>query len=166
MKRTELADKSGKLLNICCIGLTVLLLIGIAFRIMLPAGEPGYFFGYRLGFVVSDSMEPAIPTYSLLIEKEYYEGESLLEGDIISFYPHVESSYSSLRITHRIVEINDDGIITKGDNNELPDPYILGCADVRAKVVGIIPYFLPIVCIAGGTAIILPFAVICALKTK
>ena len=151
MKRTDLGDKRGKWLNICCVGLTVLLFISIAVRIMQPAGEPGYFFGYRLGFVMSDSMEPAIPTHSLLIEKEYQQGEVLLVGDVVSFYPDVESSYSSLRITHRIVEINDGVITTKGDNNEIADPYTLDCSDVSAKVVGTIPYFLPTVCITGGS---------------
>ena len=72
--------------------------------------------GYGILEVVSGSMEPTINTKAKDFEK----------NDIITFYD-VNGSF----VTHRLVKIKDDKMITKGDNNntedeELPTKNIVG----------------------------------------
>jgi len=80
--------------------------------------------GYALLEVVSGSMEPTIHVGDMIIidtkAKEYQE------NDIVTFYDN-EGSFT----THRIVSIDEDTMITKGDNNqsqddEMPVENILG----------------------------------------
>ncbi len=74
--------------------------------------------GYAVLEVVSGSMEPTIHVGDMIIintkAKEYQK------DDIVTFYDN-EGSFT----THRIVEINEDKVITKGDNNKSRDDEIL-----------------------------------------
>ncbi len=67
--------------------------------------------------VISGSMEPTIEVGDLIVidtlDKDYKE------NDIVTFYDN-ESSF----VTHRIISINKDEIITKGDNNDSEDGVI------------------------------------------
>ena len=70
------------------------------------------FLGFRLFRVASGSMEPTINLNALIIihnQKDYQK------GDIITYKD--SSSYT----THRIVDISDDLVITKGDANDIKD---------------------------------------------
>ena len=71
-------------------------------------------FGYAVLEVVSGSMEPTIQIGDLIIidtnEKNYQE------NDIVTFYDTNDSF-----VTHRILSIEDDQMITKGDNNNTED---------------------------------------------
>lgn len=64
--------------------------------------------------VNGDSMEPTIPEGSLQI---IYESKEAEVNDVIVYY----SSFVDEIITHRIVDENQDGFITQGDNNEVTD---------------------------------------------
>lgn len=73
-------------------------------------------FPLNLAYVYSDSMKPTLETndgFILVKHKEYYI------NDVITFRPkQINAPY----ITHRIVNITDDGeYLTKGDNNSLTD---------------------------------------------
>ena len=77
-----------------------------------------YFLGpFRLVAVVSGSMEPTIPTWSLCVVNVKTPYEKLETGDVIVFYRKSDG----LRIIHRIIQYSEDGIVTKGDANSIDD---------------------------------------------
>jgi signal peptidase len=84
--------------------------------------------------VYTGSMEPAIPVGSVVVIKPV-ELETLKIGDIICF----ELS-GSTSITHRIINITEEGFITKGDANEDPDQRIVKRENVIGKAIFTIPY--------------------------
>lgn len=87
-------------------------------------------FGYSNSIVVSGSMESAlsIDDWVFVKEQDTYE-----VGDIITY-----TSGNDL-VTHRIIEITEDGYYTKGDANNTKDPNVIAQTQVEGKVVYIIP---------------------------
>ena len=85
--------------------------------------------GYAVVNIVSGSMEPAFTVNDLLIIKEQ---DNYNVGDMITF------TEGKALITHRIVRIDSDRIITKGDNNNTEDPGVT-LDKIQGKVVKIIP---------------------------
>jgi len=73
--------------------------------------------GYSLLEVVSTSMEPTIKKGDLIIintrNKNYYA------NNIVTYYDE-ENNF----VTHRIVKIKDEEVVTKGDNNDSEDKEI------------------------------------------
>lgn len=69
-------------------------------------------FGYVGGTIVSASMEPSIKIGDYVIAKA---NGGYNVGDVVLF------KHGNSFIAHRVVEIYDDYIITKGDNNETVD---------------------------------------------
>lgn len=93
------------------ISLVVLALVAIllAGPVVSPIQPP-----VQLAYVYSGSMEPAIGAddgYVLL------PPGNVQVGDVITFESQTRDRY----VTHRVVEISDQGYITKGDANELTD---------------------------------------------
>lgn len=89
--------------------------------------------------VVSGSMEPDIPTGSLVYVKDVSK-EELKENDVITFYGRQGSI-----VTHRIQSIESDGIVTKGDANEDVDLAKVRESQIIGKVILSIPllgYFM------------------------
>lgn len=75
------------------------------------------FFGIVPYVILSGSMEPGIPTGSVVYIDTH--DKDVHEGDIIAFQ---SGAGKGAMVTHRAVKINDDGTITtKGDNNEVED---------------------------------------------
>lgn len=96
--------------------------------------------GVRVFSVLSGSMEPAIPTASLVITKNQ---DDYAENDIVT----VRSERTAKEtVTHRIVKIEKDeetGKIRyqlKGDANKQPDGELVNKSRVVGKVIGHIPY--------------------------
>lgn len=86
-------------------------------------------FGYGASVVLSGSMEPALSVGDLLIVAET---DSYRERDVVV--------YQSGRtpVVHRIVSIQGEEMITKGDANNTEDPPVpLGA--VKGKVICVIP---------------------------
>lgn len=82
--------------------------------------------------VLSGSMEPTIHTGSLALINE--RDRDIEVGDVIAF--QVEDMF----ITHRVIEITDDGYyITKGDNNDTPDAGQLSKSMIRGTTICSIP---------------------------
>lgn len=79
-------------------------------------------FGVKPFVVQSASMEPTIPTGSVVFvntKNVYVEVD-----DIITFSLAVGED-KSVFVTHRAYDISDDGLIqTKGDNNDAPDGWL------------------------------------------
>lgn len=90
--------------------------------------------GFRFVYVVSGSMEPEIATGSLCIINTNTEVKTLKEGDVIAFRS------GSMEVTHRIVRVDQDGFITKGDANESEDAGVVPFEHVIGKNVLWIPY--------------------------
>ena len=84
--------------------------------------------------VYTGSMEPAIPVGSIVIIKPV-NPETLKIGDIICFKLSEPTS-----ITHRIINITDEGFITKGDANEDPDQWIVKKENVIGKAILTVPF--------------------------
>lgn len=107
----------------------VLLSIFIIFKIIGTVnnknGYPEYF-GYTYFEIVSGSMEDAIQIKDYVIVK--IDKNDLEKDDIISF------KYEGVIVTHRIIDINNDEILTKGDNNNIED-HPITYEDVIGKVV-------------------------------
>jgi signal peptidase len=86
-------------------------------------------FGYAQIIVISGSMKPDIEAGDLIIIKEQQEYR---DGDVVTYRS------GPVLITHRIIAINESGIITKGDaNNAADEPVLL--SDIEGKVVLRIP---------------------------
>ena len=77
----------------------------------------GLLFGLRLCSVVSGSMEPTIPTWSMCVINTRTAYEDLKVGDVIVYYRASDGA----RIIHRIIEIYPEGMVTKGDANSVDD---------------------------------------------
>ncbi len=114
---------------------TVLLILLVA--LCLPLTLPRVM-GYDIYTVISGSMEPSIPTGSLV----YIEGaqpEDIEAGDVIAFYGARDSAAV---ITHRVVENNTlmGQFVTKGDANEKADVNPVSYEEFIGKLALSIPY--------------------------
>lgn len=86
-------------------------------------------FGYGMAVVLSGSMEPVLSIDDLVVihRQKNYE-----VGDIIVYQSGREL------IIHRIIKIEEDGLITKGDANNMSDPPI-DWTSVKGKMIAHIP---------------------------
>lgn len=90
--------------------LVIYLLIILYAVLCLPA-----IVGYKPLVVLSGSMEPTFKTGSVIYYKNV-EKEDLKNGDIVTYV--LRNNF----VSHRIVKINNNMMITKGDANEENDP--------------------------------------------
>lgn len=93
--------------------------------------------GYRPFVVLSGSMEPSMPTGSLVLTKSV-DPESVHVGDVITF--RLESgSFETDSATHRVAAIEQGpgglSFITKGDANQAPDPLPVPASALVGRVV-------------------------------
>lgn len=113
-----------------------LLLIGVIL-ICVPLTVPRLF-GYEVYSVVSGSMEPAIPTGSLVYIKGA-EPETIKENEVIAFY---SPSNPEAIITHRVVmnKVVSGEFTTKGDANQAEDPKPVPYNNLVGRVTLSIPF--------------------------
>ena len=111
------------------------LLIGLILA-CLPLTVPRLF-GYHIYSVVSGSMEPAIPTGSLVYIGEVEPAE-VAEGEVIAFYGARDSASI---ITHRVGEnrVVTGEFVTRGDANQTKDMNPVPYENVIGKVVRSVP---------------------------
>ena len=86
-------------------------------------------FGVGASVVLSGSMEPALSVNDLVIVRA---ADSYEVGDVV-----VYQSGSSL-VIHRIIQLQDGVVITKGDANNIEDAPV-DLKDVKGRMVGVIP---------------------------
>lgn len=106
------------ILNIlmCLIMIVLIFAIYSFFQINVLNKKYVNVFGYTFLQVKTGSMEDTIKVEDIVIDKIIKSDEVLNKDDIISF------EEDGVLITHRIVKIEDNGmIITKGDANNLED---------------------------------------------
>ena len=106
---------------------TLIIVIGGIFLLLYVCGFVPY-------VVLSGSMEPTIQTGSICFIYKHIDIDSIKENDIIAFR-HNDGTL----VTHRAVEITDEGIKTKGDNNKDIDSNIVGKDEFVGKNVFWIP---------------------------
>ena len=99
--------------------------------------------GYQTFVILTDSMEPVIPTGSAVLVKNLKDDEEPKEGDIVSF--RVDRLGEDAVFTHyyRGTETEEDGstrYLTQGATAERPDDYITHRQDIIGTYVFHIPY--------------------------
>jgi signal peptidase I len=110
-------------------GTIIYLFLGFAIAYAVNAG-----LGYAL-----DSNTPVVAVFSQSMVPTFYKGDMIVVqggndisvGDIIVF----EAPSRMYPIIHRVVEINSDGIKTKGDNNQYGDPWTISKSDIYGKAI-------------------------------
>jgi signal peptidase I len=101
------------------------------------SGQAPSILGHSMFRVMTGSMEPTIPTDSLIVVKKI-EASELNVGDVISFYSKDPSLDGAVN-THRIVAIEEEAgkyyFTTKGDANNVDDQYTTTESDLIGKVI-------------------------------
>ncbi len=82
------------------------------------------------------SMEPTYDTRDILIVQSC-PPEEIGSGDVISFTlpPNLAAKYGCTSVFHRVVGRTVGGWVTKGDNNEMMDWWVVSPHQVRGKLV-------------------------------
>ena len=126
-----------KLMNVVSVLIILASITALLKVVLAKPGEAPNFFGYSLFRVMTGSMEPTIPTNSLIVVQRT-DTQQLAEGDIITFYSR-DPALMGEPNTHRIIRFEQDGdqrlIYTKGDANNIEDHYAAHEEDVIGKVV-------------------------------
>ena len=100
-------------------------------------GESPSVFGYSFYYVLTQSMEPEIMAGEMILGKTT-NPEDLEVGDVITYIGEAGSLKDKI-ITHKIVEIDGDTIITQGVANDIADPPI-SSEQVLSRYVTKIPF--------------------------
>ncbi|WP_042222353.1 signal peptidase I SipW [Oceanobacillus manasiensis] len=114
--------------------LCALLVVGLS----KASGNEVSLFGYQVKSVLSGSMEPGIQTGSVIAIETGGDMQRFSENDVITY-----RAEDNILITHRIVEVLDDGqqYRTKGDANNGADISPVRSENVVGKYSGFtIPY--------------------------
>ena len=98
-------------------------------------GKAASFFGYRILYVVTGSMEPTISVNDYVVVKNA-DIASLQKGDIIAFFSE-DPEIKGKMVIHRILDIQEDGnFIMKGDANPVEDSLPVRPDQVVGKYAG------------------------------
>ena len=124
------------------------LLISLPYILLcLPAAN-----GYVPFEVKFESMDPTYKSGELVYYVPVAKAD-LNVGDLVVFDDNI---IENARIFHRIVDIKDDGYVTKGDGKDLDDENLLLYEDVIGKVVGMkIPMLGPYLTFATSNMIVI-----------
>lgn len=102
---------AGKVTKILSRMWAALVVIGAIGLILIRWGPVP--FGYQPIWCMSNSMAPTFHEGSLCYIDTNYDVDTIREGDVIAF-----ALSDGSQVTHRIYDITEEGIITKGDANE------------------------------------------------
>ena len=123
----------------------VLLIMLVAYIVLMKIcpEKINKFLGYQTFLILTDSMEPVLPTGSAVLVKNLKDDEEPKEGDIVSF--RVDRLGEDAVFTHyyRGTETEEDGstrYLTQGATAERPDDYITHRQDIIGTYVFHIPY--------------------------
>lgn len=107
---------------LCVILLPILIINGILIAKSYTTDEVPQVGGYLPLIVLTDSMYPQIQSGDLII-CHTAEPEEIQKEDVIAFFD--PASNGSAIVTHRVLEVTEDGFKTKGDNNNAEDRMIV-----------------------------------------
>jgi signal peptidase len=96
---------------------------------------------FKTDIIVGESMEPTIPLYSVIVVEPVAPAE-IRRGDVITYQ---QPDMPERKVTHRVhaVERAEDGtpmFVTKGDNNDVRDPYRVSYSDSGYRVRAHVPH--------------------------
>lgn len=115
----------------------VVILGPVSVLVLLPIG-----LGLERYVMSGDSMdsglEGGIPQGAVVFERDVPVGD-LRRGDVITYRPPASSGVDGL-VTHRIVQVGPDGIVTRGDAEPARDPWVL---DPQEPTLPRVVYTLP-----------------------
>jgi len=94
-----------------------------------------YLFGIKPYIVVSGSMEPTIKTGGVIFINTNYDVNDVQKNDVIAY-----KSSNEVLVVHRVIDINNEGIVTKGDANNTADGVNINSNNFIGKEVFHIPY--------------------------
>ncbi|MBR0485460.1 MAG: signal peptidase I [Oscillospiraceae bacterium] len=106
---------------------SVLILIGAILCIF-------YICQVRPYVVQTGSMTPAIPVGSVCFVNQHISYENIHTGDVIAF-----RMGGNATVTHRVVRVETDGMITKGDANHVEDSALVTKENYVGKTIFWIP---------------------------
>ena len=105
--------------------------------VMTKPGKAPEIYGYTVLRVMTGSMEPTYPVDTLIVVKKTDPAE-IREGDVISFYSSDPALDGAVN-THRVVNVKQEDnqwiYTTKGDGNNVADPYEVKSGDLIGKVI-------------------------------
>ena len=126
-----------RIVNLISVAAILIALFVLLTVVMTKSGEAPNILGHYVFRVMTGSMEPAVPTDSLIVVRET-ELSEIQPDDIISYYSEDPQLNGSVN-THRVVSVEHQGenyvFTTKGDANALPDHYPAAGKDVLGKVI-------------------------------
>ena len=96
-----------------------LLVLFLVFSILisLVQGKTPNIFGYSVLFVETDSMEPDIPAKSMILVKSRdFEKEPPKVNEVVCYKTDKVIPGQIVLMTHRVIEVGDGYVVTKGDN--------------------------------------------------
>lgn len=117
--------------NIVFVLIMIFIVVGIVGNLSGKSDKLYNIVRYRTYVIVSPSMKPTIDAGDLIFIKKV-DINNLKKGDIISF------KNDDIIATHRIVDIDDKKVVTKGDNNNIED-YPTDKSDIIGKFIFAIP---------------------------
>ena len=109
----------GRVLSIALIVIEVLIIIFLV--VSKVQGDTPTLFGYQMYFIRTGSMEPYLEPGDVIISKKY-DGRELVSGengDVVTYRGSIGNRAEL--ITHRVLEVDGDEIITQGDANNIAD---------------------------------------------
>lgn len=117
----------------------IFILLKVSYSKFIKKEYPVKLFGMSFLVVVTGSMEPEIETGELIVIKEI---DKYKIGDIVTYVDQ-----DNFLITHRIVDLKDKNMVTKGDNNNLLDEEIAlksikGKVIIHSKILGFFVLYL------------------------
>ena len=117
--------------NIVFVLIMIFIVVGIVGNLSGKSDKLYNIVRYRTYVIVSPSMKPTIDAGDLIFIKKV-DINNLKKGDIVSF------KNDDIIATHRIVDIDDKKVVTKGDNNNIED-YPTDKSDIIGKFIFAIP---------------------------
>ena len=116
------------MIKVCKTLLTVFTTLSLVFLTIIHIPN---WFGYTPYVVKTDSMQPILkPGTVIYID---VNDQNFQEGDIITF------NKSGVLITHRVISIKGNQVITKGDNNIENDKFEVYESDIIGKYIFSVP---------------------------
>lgn len=120
-------SKPKRIISVICTVLTAVIFVFVALILInmivcRTQNKPVNFFGTSFAVVQTNSMEPEIMTGDLIVFKatEYSEiavGDNVVFKADDNFRDGNGNSMAGLTIVHKVVEITEDGIVTRGVHN-------------------------------------------------
>jgi len=107
--------------------------MGIVFFLFWPVCFNTY---TPVSFILTDSMTPALPPGTMIfVRHDPAQGLAQYKNQPIVFYDPIKK----MSICHRVVGVEGDRLVTKGDNNSFADAFQPGAENIIGRVVFALP---------------------------